>query len=193
MKETGKAGKLIIFSAPSGAGKTTIVRALMERVPNLEFSVSATSREPRGSERHGRDYYFFTHAEFEEAVGCGRFVEWEEVYAGTRYGTLREEVERIWAKGNTILFDVDVKGGLKLKSIFGDRALAIFVMPPSIEELRRRLEDRGTDSPEKIEKRIAKADEEMAFAPQFDHIVRNDDLAAAISEVEGLVSVFMNK
>lgn len=184
-------GKLIIFSAPSGSGKTTIVHSLCERFPQLEFSVSATSRAPRGAERDGIDYYFMTPAEFERACAEGRFVEWEEVYAGTRYGTLRSEMERIWAKGNVILFDVDVKGGLRLKEIFGDSALSVFVMPPSIEELRRRLVGRGTDSPEAIERRIAKAEYELSFAPRFDRVMVNDDLQTAVEETAAIVEAFI--
>ena len=133
-------GKLIIFSAPSGSGKTTIVRRIMQTIPGLEFSISATSRAPRGTEQHGHDYYFLSAEEFDKAIAEEQFVEWEEVYAGTKYGTLKSEMERIWAEGHTILFDVDVKGGVRLKSIFGEQALSVFVMPPSIEELRRRLQ-----------------------------------------------------
>jgi guanylate kinase len=186
-------GKLIIFSAPSGAGKTTIVKALTEKFPMLEFSVSATSRSPRGGEAHGRDYFFFTAGEFEKAIDGDLFVEWEEVYAGTKYGTLRSEMERIWAKKNVILFDVDVKGGLRLKSIFGDKALAVFVMPPSVEELRRRLVGRGTDSPETIEKRVGKAEQELAYADRFDRVVINDDLSKAILEVENIITDFISE
>lgn len=185
-------GKLIIFSAPSGAGKTTIVKALTGKFPMLEFSVSATSRTPRGSEIHGSDYYFFTAEEFEKAIDGDLFVEWEEVYAGTKYGTLRSEVERIWAKRNVILFDVDVKGGLRLKSIFGDKALAIFVMPPSVETLRHRLVGRGTDSPETIEKRVDKAEQELSYASKFDRVVINDDLGRAILEVEDIITDFIS-
>lgn len=185
-------GKLIIFSAPSGAGKTTIVRAMMERFPQLEFSVSATSRMPRGSEQHGRDYYFMNAEEFRSACEAGRFVEWEEVYPGTCYGTLKSELERIWASGKTILFDVDVKGGIRLKSIFGDDALSIFVMPPSIEALKERLVGRGTDSPESIERRVAKAEYELTFADRFDHVVVNDNLNVAIDETERLVADFID-
>lgn len=150
-------GKLVIFSAPSGSGKTTIVRELLQRFPRLEFSVSATSRAPRGKERNGVDYFFLSPEEFRQAVQEDKFVEWEEVYSGTCYGTLRSEMERIWQKGNVIVFDVDVIGGLNLKRIFSDRACAIFIMPPSIETLRERLVKRGTDSPETIECRVAKA------------------------------------
>lgn len=185
-----KENKLIIFSAPSGSGKTTIVHRLMQRFPWLEFSVSATSRAPRGVEQNGKDYHFLSAEEFEAAIAEGRFVEWEEVYAGTKYGTLRSELERIWAKGNTILFDVDVKGGLRLKSIFGDRALALFIMPPSIEELRRRLEGRATDSAEVIEKRVAKAESEIEYAGQFDQIIVNDSLEEAVSQTEQAILNF---
>ena len=186
-------GKLIIFSAPSGSGKTTIVRRLMEMLGGLEFSVSATSRAPRGVEQHGKDYYFLSAEEFDAKIAKDAFVEWEEVYAGTKYGTLRSEMERIWAKGNTILFDVDVKGGVRLKSIFGDSALSIFVMPPSIEELRNRLVGRATDSPEKIEQRIAKAGEELGYAERFDRVVVNDNLEAAVDEVYRIVTEFIAK
>ena len=173
-------GKVIIFSAPSGSGKTTIVRRLLERYPQFEFSISATSRAPRGQERDGVDYYFLSHGKFMQAVTENRFVEWEEVYKGTCYGTLRSEVERIWAKGHVIVFDVDVVGGINLKRIFGDDACSVFIMPPSVEELRRRLEGRGTDAPEVIDRRVAKAEFELTKAPEFDHIVVNDSLDEAI-------------
>lgn len=184
-------GKLLIFSAPSGSGKTTIVRRLLEQFSNLEFSISATSRAPRGAEKNGVDYYFLTTEEFAEAVAANKFVEWEEVYKGTCYGTLRSEMERIWTKGNVILFDVDVMGGIRLKEIFGEDAMSIFVMPPSIEELRRRLEGRGTDAPEVIEKRIAKASFELTKAPEFDRQVINDDLEVAVSQVAEIVKNFI--
>lgn len=184
-------GKLIIFSAPSGSGKTTIVRRLMGEIEGLEFSVSATSRAPRGTEQHGKDYYFLSTEEFDRLVAEDSFVEWEEVYAGTKYGTLRSELERIWAKEHTILFDVDVKGGVRLKEIFGDKALSIFIMPPSVEELRRRLEGRATDSPEKIAQRVAKADEELGYAPRFDVTVVNDNLDEAVAQVRKAVEEFI--
>lgn len=184
-------GKLLIFSAPSGSGKTTIVRRLLEQFSNLEFSISATSRAPRGVEKNGVDYYFLSSEEFAEAVAADKFVEWEEVYKGTCYGTLRSEMERIWSKGNVILFDVDVMGGIRLKEIFGEDAMSIFVMPPSIEELRRRLEGRGTDTPEVIEKRIAKASFELTKAPEFDRQVVNDDLEVAVAEVTEIVKNFI--
>ena len=184
-------GKLIIFSAPSGSGKTTIVRRIMQTIPGLEFSISATSRAPRGTEQHGHDYYFLSTEEFDKAISEEQFVEWEEVYAGTKYGTLKSEMERIWAEGHTILFDVDVKGGVRLKKIFGEQAMSVFVMPPSIEELRNRLVGRATDSPEKIEQRVGKAAEEIGYAPQFDKTVVNDDLEKAVAEVEKIVREFI--
>lgn len=186
-------GKLIIFSAPSGSGKTTIVHQLMSMVEGLEFSVSATSRAPRGVEQHGKDYYFLSGEEFDQKIAENAFVEWEEVYAGTKYGTLHSELERIWAKGHTILFDVDVKGGVRLKNIFGEQALSIFVMPPSIEELRRRLVGRATDSPEKIEQRIGKADEEIGYAKHFDITIVNDTLDIAVEQVRKAVEDFINQ
>lgn len=184
-------GKLLIFSAPSGSGKTTIVRRLLEQFSNLEFSISATSRAPRGVEQNGVDYYFLSAEEFAEAVAADKFVEWEEVYKGTCYGTLRSEMERIWNKGNVIVFDVDVMGGIRLKEIFGEQALSIFVMPPSIEELRKRLEGRGTDAPEVIEKRIAKASFELTKAPQFDRQIINDDLEVAVAECIEVIKNFI--
>lgn len=185
-------GKLIIFSAPSGSGKTTIVRELLKRVPRLEFSISATSRAPRGTERNGVDYYFLSPHDFRQAIDEQRFVEWEEVYAGTYYGTLRSELERIWGKGNSILFDVDVLGGINLKRIFGADACSVFIMPPSIEELERRLNERGTDSAEVIAKRVAKAEFELTKASEFDHVVVNDDLKQAVAEVEEIVRKFLS-
>ena len=184
-------GKLIIFSAPSGSGKTTIVRELLRRIPQLEFSISATSRAPRGTERDGVDYYFLSPDEFRRAVDEERFVEWEEVYPGICYGTLRSEVDRIWEKGSVIVFDVDVKGGVNLKKTFGANALSVFIMPPSVEELRRRLVGRGTDSAETIEKRVAKAEQEIAHAPQFDRVIVNDSLEEAVAEAEKTVAEFI--
>ena len=186
-------GKLVIFSAPSGSGKTTIVRRLLSHFPQFEFSISATSRQPRGTEQHGVDYYFLTQEEFAKAVAEERFVEWEEVYAGTCYGTLRSEMERIWAKGNVIVFDVDVLGGINLKKIFGDDACSIFVQPPSIEELERRLRGRATDSEEVIAKRVAKAEFELSKASEFDHVVVNDDLDTAVDETIAIINDFLNK
>lgn len=186
-------GKVIIFSAPSGSGKTTIVHRLLERYPQLEFSISATSRAPRGAERDGVDYYFLSQEAFAAAVAEGRFVEWEEVYKGTSYGTLRSEVERIWQKGHVIVFDVDVLGGINLKRIFGQDACSVFIMPPSVEELRRRLEGRGTDSPEAIDRRVAKAEFELTKAPEFDHTVVNDRLDDAVEETCAILDAFINR
>ena len=184
-------GKLVIFSAPSGSGKTTIVRELLKRFPQFEFSISATSRQPRGQEQNGVDYYVLTNEEFKERVERDEFVEWEEVYAGTCYGTLRSEMERIWAKGNTILFDVDVLGGINLKRLFGDDACSIFIMPPSLEELERRLRGRGTDAEEVILKRIGKAEFELSKAKEFDFTVVNDDLQVATNEVASIIENFL--
>ncbi len=183
--------KLIIFSAPSGSGKSTIVGELLKEFPQLEFSISATSRAPRGVERDGVEYFFLSQEEFAERVSNDQFVEWEEVYAGTCYGTLRSEMERIWTKGNVIIFDVDVVGGLRLKSIFGDAALSLFIMPPSVEELRRRLVGRATDSAEVIEKRVAKAEQEIAKSPEFDRVVVNDDLHKAVAETADIIREFL--
>ena len=184
-------GKVVIFSAPSGSGKTTIVRRLLEQYTQFEFSISATSRAPRGQEQDGVDYYFLTPEAFAEKVKEDAFVEWEEVYAGTSYGTLKSEVERIWSKGNVILFDVDVMGGINLKRIFGDDACSIFIMPPSVEELRRRLVGRATDTMEVIEKRVAKASFEIEKAPQFDHTVINDDLEQAVEDTRTILNNFL--
>ncbi len=186
-----KNGKIIIFSAPSGAGKSTLIGHLLKRFPQLEFSISATSRAPRGSEVNGKEYYFLSNEEFKNKVAAGEFVEWEEVYAGTCYGTLRSELKRIWDKGHVIVFDVDVKGGVNLKKIFGDDALSIFIMPPSVEELRRRLEKRGTDAPETIAKRVAKAEQEITYAPLFDKIVVNDSLESAIADAIRITESFI--
>lgn len=184
-------GKLVIFSAPSGSGKTTIVRELLKRFPQFEFSISATSRQPRGKEQNGVDYHFMTNEEFKARVERGEFVEWEEVYAGTCYGTLKSEMERIWAKGNIIIFDVDVMGGINLKKLFGEDACSMFIMPPSIEELERRLRGRGTDAEEVIQKRIAKAEFELSKAPEFDHIVVNDVLEDAVEEATAIITKFL--
>lgn len=185
-------GKLIIFSAPSGAGKTTIVRQLLDRGLNLEFSVSATSRGPRPNEIHGKDYYFLTLEEFKTRVAAGDFLEWEEVYSGVCYGTLKSEVDRICDAGKNMIFDVDVVGGLNIKKQFGDQALAIFVQPPGVEELRIRLKNRSTESEEKIAIRIAKAEHELSFAPRFDVVLINDNLDKAVMEAEKLVRDFIS-
>lgn len=182
--------KVIIFSAPSGAGKSTIVNHILSLHPELEFSISATSRAPRGSEQNGKEYYFFTAEEFRQMIAEDKFIEHEEVYPGSFYGTLRSEVERIWAKGHVILFDIDVKGGVNLKRIFGDNALSVFVRPPSVEELRRRLVGRGTDSPEAIEKRVAKAREELEYESRFDRVLENDRLEKTLAEAEEIVKTF---
>lgn len=185
------AEKVLIFSAPSGSGKSTIVNHILSLHPEVEFSVSATSRAPRGSEVHGVEYYFLSEDEFREKIARDEFVEYEEVYAGSFYGTLKEEVKRIWAKDHVIIFDVDVKGGVNLKKYFGDKALSVFIQAPSIEELRRRLEKRGTDSPEAIDRRVAKAEEEMTYAPLFDRVLVNDDLETAFKEAEEMVDKFL--
>ena len=182
---------MVIFSAPSGSGKTTIVRELLKLFPQFEFSISATSRKPRGQEQHGVDYYFLTNEEFRQRVERDEFVEWEEVYEGTCYGTLKSEVERIWSKGNVIIFDVDVMGGINLKRLFGEDACSMFIMPPSIEELERRLRGRGTDSEEVIQKRIAKAEFELSKSPEFDYTVVNDDLQVAVDEATTIIRNFL--
>ena len=184
-------GKLVIFSAPSGSGKTTIVRELLKRFDCFEFSISATSRKPRGQEQHGVDYYFMTNEEFMAHVANDDFVEWEEVYQGTCYGTLKAEMNRIWDNGHVILFDVDVMGGISLKRLFGDDACSVFIMPPSVEELERRLRGRGTDSEEVILKRIAKAEFEISKAPEFDHVVVNDKLEVAVADVTNIITNFL--
>jgi guanylate kinase len=187
-----KEGKLIIFSAPSGAGKTTIVHHLLTKMPELEFSISATTRPARGEEVHGKDYYFITKEEFLHRIAKKQFVEFEEVYTGTFYGTLRTEIERIWKKGKTVIFDIDVEGGMHVKRKYEEQALAIFVQPPSLEVLIQRLTGRGTDSPEKLQERFAKAEKELNYAPQFDIILKNYDLETACKEAEDLVQNFIN-
>ena len=185
--------KVIIFSAPSGAGKSTIVNHLLGLYPELEFSISATSRALRGQERHGVEYYFFSADEFRKMIAEDKFVEYEEVYSGSFYGTLHSEVERIWAKGHAIVFDIDVQGGVNLKRIFGDKALSVFIQAPSVDVLRERLVGRGTDSEEAIEKRIAKAASEMEFAAgKFDYVLINDNLQSALSEAEGVIERFLH-
>ncbi|MBQ5783864.1 MAG: guanylate kinase, partial [Bacteroidales bacterium] len=168
----------------------TIVHHLLEKYIFLEFSISATSRAPRGKEENGKDYYFFTTEEFENKIKADHFVEYEEVYAGSYYGTLKSEVERIWAKGNIIVFDIDVKGGVNLKKLYGENAVAVFIQPPSVEELRNRLIGRGTDSPEAIERRVAKAEEELTYASKFDIVLINDKLDEAFLTAEKIVEEF---
>jgi guanylate kinase len=186
-------GKAIIFSAPSGAGKTTIVRHLLN-IPSLKlsFSVSATSRPIRGKEENGKDYYFLSASDFMTRVKNGDFLEWEEVYTEQYYGTLKSEIHRIWESGYNVIFDVDVVGGLNLKKIFGNNALAIFVQPPSIEVLNFRLRNRSTETPEKIAMRIEKAAQEMKYANQFDYILINDKLEEALQQAEAKVSEFVH-
>ncbi|MCQ2148328.1 MAG: guanylate kinase [Bacteroidales bacterium] len=185
--------KVVIFSAPSGSGKSTIVNHILKLHPEMEFSISATSRLPRGEEQNGKEYWFFTADEFRQMISEDKFVEFEEVYAGSFYGTLKSEVEKIWSKDHVIIFDVDVKGGVNLKKYFGDQALSVFVQAPSVEELRRRLISRNTDSPEAIERRVAKAAEEMTYAPKFDYILVNDDLQTAYAESEKIVDEFLSR
>ena len=187
-------GKLIVFSAPSGSGKTTIVKHLLgiEEL-NLEFSVSATSREQRGEEVDGRDYYFISTEEFKKHIKAEDFLEWEEVYRDNFYGTLKSEIERIWAKGKNVIFDIDVAGGLRIKHKFPEETLAVFVKPPSIDELKIRLKKRSTESDDKINMRIAKASVELATAPQFDMIIKNYDLEVAKAEAHRLVKEFIKK
>ena len=180
----------MVFSAPSGAGKTTIVTHLLKTFNKLEFSVSATSRAPRGQEVDGKDYYFLSVKEFKKRIKNNEFVEYEEVYPGSFYGTLKSEVERIWAKGNVIMFDVDVKGGVSIKKIFGEKAFTVFIMPPSLEVMEKRLRARGTDSEEAIKTRVAKAAEEMTYAAKFDAVLVNDVLEESFEKAERLVKLF---
>ncbi len=190
-----KAGGLLIFSAPSGSGKSTIVQWLMNEHPELKlaFSISATSRPPRGTEQHGVEYFFLSPEEFRQKILNDEFLEYEEVYQDRFYGTLKEQVERQLESGQNVVFDVDVKGGCNIKEFYGERAMSLFIQPPSIEELRRRLIHRGTDDMEQIEKRLAKADYELTFAPRFDHIVVNDDLEKAEAETLRLINEFLGK
>lgn len=185
------AGKIVIFSAPSGAGKSALLQYILQQGLKLEFSISVTSRPPRGNERHGREYYFLTVDEFRERIRRGDFLEYQEVYAGCYYGTLKSEIDRIWAEGKNVVLDVDVVGGINIKQLYGDRALALFIAPPSIETLEQRLRGRATDAPEKIMERIGKAEYEMSFAPRFDKIVLNDRLEEAQVEVENLIRQFL--
>lgn len=185
-------GKLIIFSAPSGSGKSTIINYLLQQQLNLYFSISATSRPPRGQEKNGVEYFFLTSEEFRNRIANNEFLEYEEVYPDRFYGTLKSQVEKQLEAGQNIIFDVDVVGGCNIKNFYGNRALAIFIQPPSVEELRNRLNGRGTDAPEVIESRIAKAEYELTFAPRFDKVVINDNLEEACQQVYELVNNFIN-
>lgn len=188
-------GRLLIFSAPSGAGKSTIVQWLMHEHPelNLYFSISCTSRAPRGTEKNGVEYFFLSPEEFRKRIENGEFLEYEEVYQDRFYGTLKEQIERQLATGQNVVFDVDVKGGCNIKRFYGARAISFFIQPPSIDELRSRLEGRGTDAPEVIEQRLMKASYELTFADKFDHVIINDDLAAAKAETLHIVREFLKK
>lgn len=188
-----ESGKLIVFSAPSGSGKTTIVRHLLKQEDlNLEFSVSATSREPRGQEVDGKDYYFMSLKDFKQHIKNNDFLEWEEVYRDNFYGTLKSEVQRIWDLGKNVIFDIDVVGGLRIKKKYPDKTLAVFVKPPSVDELKIRLKKRQTESDDRIDMRVAKASIEMATAPQFDMTLVNKDLTIALDEAHKLVKDFVN-
>ena len=187
-------GKVIILSAPSGSGKSTIIKNLMKENPlNLKFSISATSRKPREGETHGKDYYFLTEEEFEQNIKDGNFVEWEEVYAGVRYGTLESEIERILQTGNNVIMDIDVKGALNVKKRYGKKALLLFIMPPSLDALAERLRARGTDSEENIIKRLDKAEYEIGFADMFDTTILNDELEVAIRSTENKIREFLKE
>lgn len=186
-------GKLIIFSAPSGSGKSTIINKLMSEYDlRGRFSISATSRKPRGSEQDGVEYYFLSEEDFRMRISEGDFLEYEEVYPGCFYGTLRSEVDRTLARGENVILDIDVQGGLNVKKIYGDRALTLFIQPPSIERLRERLERRGTDAPEVIERRLAKAETELSFAPKYDAVVVNDDLEEACRDAARVIEDFLS-
>ncbi len=187
-------GKIIVISAPSGTGKSTLIsRIINDPCFNLRFSVSATSRKPRGEEKNGKDYYFITADEFRRRIAADEFVEWEEVYTDTYYGTLVSEIKRITNEGANVIMDIDVKGGLNVKRRFGDNAICIFIMPPSINELRKRLDNRATDSPDKIEQRVAKAEEEIGYSQKFDCIIVNDVLDNAEKELRATISTFLSK
>ncbi len=186
-------GKLLIFSAPSGSGKSTIIEYLMSKNLGLHFSISATSRPPRGKEQHGVEYFFLSTEEFKKHIEAGDFLEYEEVYEGRYYGTLREQIDRQLAAGENVVCDVDVLGGKNIKAVYGNRALSIFIQPPSIDELRKRLEGRATDAPEVITKRIERAAFELSFAKDFDKIVINDDLSTAQAETLNIVEAFLTK
>ena len=180
-------GKLIIVSAPSGAGKTTLVKHLLENLDSIEFSVSCATRNPREGEIHGKDYYFISTEEFKQKIDNQEFAEFEEVYEGSFYGTLKSEIERIWTKGNSVIFDIDVVGGINLKKIYPENSLSIFIMPPSVEELENRLRARNTETEEKLKMRVEKAEKELLLAPKFDKIIINDDLEKSKKEIVDLI------
>lgn len=188
-------GKIIILSAPSGTGKSTIIKQLMKTRPDLDlhFSISATSRKPREGEKHEREYYFLSDEEFRQKIARGEFVEWEEVYHGTLYGTLESEVNRIIDSGHNLIMDIDVKGSLSMKERYGQEAISIFILPPSVKELENRLKNRGTDTPDDVARRLAKAGFEMTYAPQFDTVVINDNLEQATAEVATRIDEFISK
>ena len=188
------AGKAIIFSAPSGSGKTTIVKHLLTNNPDLGFSISASTRDKRGrTEQNGKDYYFLSPVEFRKKIDSNEFVEWEEVYEGNFYGTLKSEIDRIWREGKNVIFDVDVKGGLNLKKYFGDKALSVFVKVPSLEVLKDRLNDRGTETPESLSRRLFKAQFEMGFSDKFDVVLVNENLDKSLREAQKLYDNFRSK
>jgi guanylate kinase len=187
-------GKALIFSAPSGSGKTTIVRHLLQNNPDLGFSISASTRDRRGrAEEHGKDYYFLSPAEFKKKIDDDEFIEWEEVYAGNFYGTLKSEIERVWKLGKNVVFDVDVKGGIALKKYFGNKALAVFVKVPSLDVLKKRLVERGTETPDSLSRRMFKANFEMAFEDHFDVTLVNEDLDRSVAQAQKLYDDFRNK
>lgn len=186
-------GKVIIVSAPSGAGKTSIVKHVLQSLPELRFSTSATTRAKREGEINGKDYHFLSVDDFKKGIKRDEFLEWEEVYANQFYGTLKSEIQRIWDEGKTVIFDVDVKGGLNIKKYFGDKALAIFVEPPTVQELENRLRNRGTETEESLRKRVEKAEYELSFAPRFDKIILNDDLEVARAEMLQTIRQFLDE
>lgn len=188
-----KAGKIIIVTAPSGSGKTTLVKRMLAAYPRLAFSISACTRKPRPNEQHGKDYYFYTEEEFKKLIEEDAFVEWEMVYTGKYYGTLKSEMERIWANGQAPLVDIDVHGAITLQTKYPENSLSLFIQAPSMQELRKRLENRGTETPESLEERIAKAEIELAYAPQFDTIIINDDLDKATEELINTIEDFLSE
>ncbi len=192
-KQNKSQGKLIIFSAPSGAGKTTIVKNLLKKINNLGFSISACSRQKRKNETNGIDYYFLKLDEFKKKIEDNEFIEWQQVYKDHYYGTLKTEVERIWAKGNNVIFDIDVVGGLNIKKLYKDKALAIFIMPPSLKHLEKRLKNRLTETPKSIKQRLDKVNEELKYADKFDEIIINDDLKTSTDKAEKIVVEWLNK